>query len=139
SIRREGEAAPAIVESVRLRIAGMHCASCVSRVEAALASVPGVAGAAVNLATMRAEVRLARPVEAAALLEAVRHAGYDAHAVTSAVADDAERRAREAELARVRRRFAVALALGLPVLLLAHAGLLPGLAAPAWANGAQLV
>ncbi len=31
----------------------MHCAACVGRVERALRSVPGVAGAAVNLATER--------------------------------------------------------------------------------------
>jgi Cu+-exporting ATPase len=139
TLRRENAPPPAVVDTVRLRIAGMHCASCVSRVEAALASVPGVAGAAVNLASMRAEVRLERPVDAAALTAAVRSAGYDAHAVTTAVADDAELRERAAELAVVRRRFLLALALGLPVVLLAHATLVPGLAAPPGADVAQLV
>jgi len=41
-------------ETLELRIGGMHCASCVSRVEQALASVPGVREASVNLATERA-------------------------------------------------------------------------------------
>jgi Cu+-exporting ATPase len=138
-IRREGEPPPAVVDSIRLRIAGMHCASCVSRVESALASVPGVTEAAVNLATMRAEVQLSRPVEASTLAEAVRRAGYDAHAVTSPVADDAERRAREEELALLRRRFALALACGLPVVLLAHASLVPAFNEPRWSGLAQLV
>jgi Cu+-exporting ATPase len=35
----------------------MSCASCVGRVEAALGRLPGVAEAAVNLATARARVR----------------------------------------------------------------------------------
>ncbi|NUP87417.1 MAG: copper ion binding protein, partial [Burkholderiaceae bacterium] len=40
--------------SVRLQIEGMTCASCVARVERALAQVPGVKSAAVNLATAQA-------------------------------------------------------------------------------------
>ncbi len=139
TIRREGAPPPAATDSVRLRIAGMHCASCVSRVEAALGSVPGVVSAAVNLATMRAEVTTSGPVDVALLTEAVRHAGYDAHAVTAAVADDAELRERAEELAGVRRRFLLALAAGVPVVLLAHLTLLPGVTAPRWADAAQLV
>ncbi len=128
SLRRESEAPAAVVGSVRLRISGMHCASCVSRVESALASVPGVASAAVNLATHRAEIGLARAVDAETLAAAVRAAGYDAHVVTAPVADDAERREREREVAGVRRRFAVGLGFGLVVFVLAHVEMLwPGL------------
>ena len=35
SIRREKEAAPVVVDAMRLRVSGMHCASSVSRVEQA--------------------------------------------------------------------------------------------------------
>jgi len=126
SIRREGEAPPPAHSAVRLRISGMHCASCVSRVEQAVKSVPGVLDASVNLATMRAEAQLSRAVETTLLIEAVRSAGYDAHVVTSPVADDAEERERRAELAATRRRFVVAAGFAVPVMLLAHAMLLPG-------------
>jgi Cu+-exporting ATPase len=62
-----------------LQIEGMTCASCVARVEKALAGVPGVASATVNLATEKAEVRFAgRDVDTEALLAAVRKAGYEA-------------------------------------------------------------
>src|SRR3972149_2650707 len=44
-------------EVVDLAIQGMSCASCVGRVEKALARVPGVAGVAVNLATERARIQ----------------------------------------------------------------------------------
>jgi Au+-exporting ATPase len=60
-----------------LPIEGLTCASCVGRVERALRAVPGVAAADVNLATERAELRFAAPVEGRALVEAVRAAGYD--------------------------------------------------------------
>ncbi|MEO5988097.1 MAG: heavy metal translocating P-type ATPase [Candidatus Eisenbacteria bacterium] len=125
SIRRESQAPPAVVESMRLRVSGMHCASCVTRVEQALASVAGVAAARVNLATMRAEVDLARVVAAEVLTAAVRASGYDAHVVTAPVADDAELRERDEALATVRRRFALALGFGLPVFVIAHLGMLP--------------
>jgi Cu+-exporting ATPase len=58
-----------------LEITGMTCASCVRRVEHALAAVPGVAAATVNLAAGSADVTLARPVEAGALVTAVAEAG----------------------------------------------------------------
>jgi Au+-exporting ATPase len=56
----------------------MTCASCVKRVEKALAKVPGVRDVAVNLATERAVVHLesSQPVELSALAAAVSHAGY---------------------------------------------------------------
>ena len=62
--------------TLSLPIEGMTCASCVARVERALAGVPGVHSAAVNLATETAAVELAQPVQAGALADAVRHAGY---------------------------------------------------------------
>jgi Cu+-exporting ATPase len=66
--------------SVDLVVDGMSCAACVGRVERALASVPGVAQASVNLATSQARVRLdaaaAPPLDA--LLRAVAEAGYGA-------------------------------------------------------------
>ena len=45
-----------LAAEVTLDIGGMTCASCVARVERSLKKVPGVAGAAVNLATERATV-----------------------------------------------------------------------------------
>ena len=62
-----------------LAIAGMTCASCVMRVEKALAKVPGVVSAEVNLATETARVQGGG--DAAALIAAVRKAGYEAHEV----------------------------------------------------------
>lgn len=41
---------------ISLAIEGMTCASCVARVEKAIATAPGVTSASVNLATQRVEV-----------------------------------------------------------------------------------
>jgi P-type Cu+ transporter len=60
-----------------LTIEGMTCASCVMRVEKALAKVPGVLSAEVNLATETARVQGGG--DAAALIAAVQRAGYGAH------------------------------------------------------------
>src|SRR5262245_56902914 len=94
--------------AVELRIVGMHCAACVSRVEQALGSVPGVGEATVNLASERAHVRLLDAVEPEALVRAVRAAGYDARPVSGAGEDEAERRERAAAIAGLERRLRLA-------------------------------
>lgn len=58
-------------------VEGMTCASCVRRVEKAIAAVPGVESASVNLATERADVRLAEPATPEAVVAAIKSAGYD--------------------------------------------------------------
>ncbi|WP_321797852.1 heavy metal translocating P-type ATPase [Burkholderia sp. BCC1988] len=70
--------ATATATTIELDIDGMTCASCVSRVEKALAKVPGVTRATVNLATERATVDAAADVSASQLADAVRQAGYGA-------------------------------------------------------------
>ncbi|MGH8779545.1 heavy metal translocating P-type ATPase [Paraburkholderia sp.] len=72
-------------------ISGMTCAACATRVEKALAKVPGVVRASVNLATERATVDTDPSIAADALVNAVRKAGYDATPVEreSAAADTA--------------------------------------------------
>ncbi len=108
--------------SVTLAIQGMHCASCVTTIENALAAVPGVEDASVNLGTARAEVR-GRDLESPRLIAAVRDSGYDARAATdeddSAASDESARREAQAVL----RRTLVAAALTLPVVVISMAEL----------------
>lgn len=59
-----------------LPVEGMTCASCVARVEKALATVPGVVEATVNLATETANVRADRAMPITTLRAAVEKAGY---------------------------------------------------------------
>ncbi|HSN33271.1 MAG TPA: heavy metal translocating P-type ATPase [Ideonella sp.] len=111
-------------QTLRLGIEGMTCASCVARVEKALARVPGVVSAQVNLATETAEVRLARRAGAVdALVAAVEKAGYHAHPAEDALA----RRAVQGRARREALPVVAAAALSLPLLL-------PMLAAPLGAH-----
>ncbi|QYG06528.1 heavy metal translocating P-type ATPase [Janthinobacterium sp. PAMC25594] len=57
-------------------VEGMTCASCVARVEKALAAVPGVTSASINLATDTARVASSQNVPLAILQAAVDKAGY---------------------------------------------------------------
>ncbi|WP_080407721.1 heavy metal translocating P-type ATPase [Burkholderia ubonensis] len=88
---RHAAAAPATAP-IELEIEGMTCASCVARVEKALAGVPGVTRASVNLATERATVGAAAGVTTTQLVDAVRQAGFLATPVAEpepAIAPDA--------------------------------------------------
>jgi Cu+-exporting ATPase len=72
-----------------LGVAGMTCASCVSRVERALKKVPGVTDATVNLATESARVTYAASDDVEAQIRrAVRNAGYEPRAAESALPED---------------------------------------------------
>ena len=103
--------------AVVLSIDGMTCASCVARVERALAAVPGVTSAMVNLATERATILGA--AEAGLLVKAVEDAGYDARSAPQAARGDPGAEARKAEdMARLQRDLVLAAALSLPVFVL---------------------
>lgn len=68
--------------NVSLQVEGMTCASCVGRVETALKKVDGVQSASVNLATERADITLAKPVDRQVLIQAIERTGYDVPAST---------------------------------------------------------
>lgn len=118
-------------ETTELVIEEMTCASCVGRVQKALAQIPGVLEANVNLATERARVRyLAGAVAASDLDAAVTQAGYKSRRLSadmpSADKQDAERR--ESEARALRRSLYIAAILTLPVFVLEMGShLVPGM------------
>lgn len=65
------------LEPIDIPVLGMTCASCVGRVEKAISALPGVAKATVNLAAERAHVELRERGQTAAVVEAIRKAGYE--------------------------------------------------------------
>jgi Cu+-exporting ATPase len=122
-------------ERCDLAIRGMHCGSCVARVEEALQQVPGVEDAAVNLLAERAAVqfdpRRASPED---LIAAVDAAGYGArvadldHFGQAAENGETQQAGRLTETQDLMRRFTVSLALTVPVLAMGmgpHIGLIP--------------
>jgi Cu+-exporting ATPase len=65
----------------QLDIVGMHCAACTAKVEAALASVPGVESVAVNLVLNRATVETSTATDSA-MRQAVHRVGYEVDQIT---------------------------------------------------------
>ena len=131
-----------------LTVSGMTCASCVRRVERALAEVPGVQQASVNLVTERATVLVDPALTTlSSLLAVVQDAGYDAtdaSAESGTGAAAAEARARrladdeDAHTAGLRRDLILAASLTAPLLVLAMShGAIPGTDGP-WVPWVQL-
>ena len=110
--------------NVELAIKEMTCASCVLRVEKALATVPGVEHAHVNLATHRALVTMTANAEqpqtwVPALINASTQAGYPATVVEhSQAANDAQTLEHTLETEALNRSFVIALVLTIPVFIL---------------------
>ncbi|MBN3964492.1 copper-translocating P-type ATPase [Pseudomonas gregormendelii] len=125
-VQAPGDSLPALMDAVQqagysvpqqtleLSIDGMTCASCVGRVERALAKVAGVKSVSVNLANERAHLELLGQVAVQTLIEAVSKAGYSASVreVEHAAADNQQQR-----LHRERWRVILAIALALPLVL----------------------
>ncbi|WP_338920826.1 heavy metal translocating P-type ATPase [Pseudomonas silesiensis] len=101
-------------QTLELSIDGMTCASCVGRVERALAKVPGVKSVSVNLANERARLELLGQVDPQTLIAAVTKAGYGASVreVEHPLADPQQQR-----LHRERWALIMAIVLALPLVL----------------------
>jgi Cu+-exporting ATPase len=109
---------PARTSRITLNIASMSCASCVGRVDKALADVPGVVSVTVNLAAETAVVEyLEGAVTPADLMAATSDSGYPSEvAEANASQSRVERKAEEADA--LRRNVLLAAGLALPVFVL---------------------
>ncbi len=109
-------------EKLELNVEGMTCASCANRVERKLNELDGVE-ATVNFATERAAVSFAPgAVQTDELVGAVEAAGYSAAlspARGGASSTEPAEDAKEAELRELRTRLRVAIALSVPIALIA--------------------
>ena len=161
-IRHDPQAAPvaALVAAIRsagydvgvarihLPIEGLHCASCVNKIERALRAVAGVKAATVSLANEEAVVDyLPGEADPAALRAAVEATGYRVREGKAGAAatmppehpaaaippasgesvEDAAAREREREYRRLRSKFIVAAVIALPVILTSYPAYIPGL------------
>ncbi|RVH07275.1 heavy metal translocating P-type ATPase [Sinorhizobium meliloti] len=107
------------IATEELQIEGMTCASCVSRVEKALKAVPGVADAAVNLATEKATVSLiSGTADLSALEAAVRGAGYELRKTKPAEASAGDENHRAAELGSLKSAVTISVLMTLPLFLM---------------------
>ncbi|MGY6588293.1 MAG: heavy metal translocating P-type ATPase [Wenzhouxiangella sp.] len=110
---------PVRQQTLALTIDGMHCGSCVRRVEQGLENLPGVLRARVNLTEGSALVDLVEDnVAGNDLIQAVKKAGYPASLETSEGQVRRNESRQAEELSRLRRRFYLAFGLTLPVFIL---------------------
>lgn len=121
-------------QTINLAVGGMTCAGCASTIQRGLALLPGVEGAAVNVATRRATVNADGQIDPAELEDMMRAAitglGYQvltpakgetpAEGDAMSLADEhaAHTQADAARIADYRRRFIVGAALALPTMLI---------------------
>lgn len=104
------------VSTISVAIEGMHCASCVGRVERALNAVPGVTEAAVNLATEQA--RVTGTMDSEQIIAAVKTAGYAARKSESAENAEVASEQKDRERQALKRDLLLATLLALPVFML---------------------
>ena len=126
AIRSVGYDVPS--STVEVGIQGMTCASCVVRVERAIAAVPGVLSASVNLATERATIQVTdtSTAQTAAIEAAIREAGYEAR--SAAVTSQTRDAAKQEETGKLKRDLMVSATLTLPIFLAEMGGhLVPAL------------
>ncbi len=95
-----------------IAVEGMTCAACANRIQRTLTRLDGVEEARVNFANGRATVMHDESVDDAELRDAIERLGYSAPLTGD---HDGAERAREADL---RRRWIVAVVLGVPVVAL---------------------
>jgi len=113
---------------IRLSVGGMHCAGCVSKVEKALANVPGVAEANVNLVEHTASVY--GTADPKSLITAVAAAGYEAAELKSRADESAKEAAEAGHVRTLVRKTIVAGIVAAPLFVGEMAMLMPTLHEP---------
>ncbi len=115
---------------VTLKIEGMHCASCVSKLETAFRNTPGVINAVVNHASGTAQVEyLPHMVELSRLVDVVESVGYRAELPAVGDEEDAETKAHRAEYRELNRKWITGAVLTVPILVISMPYLFPFMAA----------
>ena len=110
------------VAQLEIGIEGMTCASCVKRVENALAAAPGVVSAAVNLATEKATLDILGGEAGLSEVEAaIRTAGYTPHRLSDRQAQTREQ-AKANEISALQRDVVISAILTLPLFVLEMGG-----------------
>jgi len=113
-----------VADNIDLKIQGMTCAACATKIEKKLNSLPGVAKATVNLATEKASVTYYSSVVSTVDLKAViEKLGYKAQVAGDRVDSDKEKESREKEIRKQKMYFIFSAVLSLPLALFMFAEL----------------
>jgi Cu+-exporting ATPase len=108
-----------ITEKVTLAVQGLTCASCVERVQKALAAMDGVISASVNFATEKATVEFVPgAVERSDLVRAIESSGYKVlEAEEEESSEDTEEKLRRREYRRLQMKVIAGAVFSIPVFL----------------------
>src|SRR6516164_5197811 len=117
--------------TTRIPIKGMHCSSCVMRVELALKMTPGVVSARANLGPNAVDIEYQpETTDSASIRKVIETAGYrvaDVKVAAIGEALDPAEAANEEEYRTLMRKFWFAAAISIPVMALSYPDLIPGL------------
>jgi len=123
-------ATPARLKTLHVALEGMTCASCVSTIEGALSTVPGVVDARVNFATEEATIDVdSESVEIDELISAVSGAGYGAREIDDDADGNADQKAHERQYKTLLRKFWFAAIVSVPVIYFSYPEIFPGIPA----------
>jgi len=118
-------------QSVRLKVGGLYCAECVTRIEQALKAVPGVLDATMSAASNEVQVTYVPAIGDLKLLTAAIEQTGPYTATRAAEASepelDKEAQATEQEYRSLMRKWWFAAAVGAPTMILSYPYLIPGL------------
>lgn len=115
-----------VVETAEIRIIGMTCGSCVSRVERTIEKLPGIVQASVNLTTQKAFVRF---LPAAVTLPRIHHAIRDAGYEPQDQGESTQTEREDQEGVQLRNKVLIAAAFTIPVVFIAMGKMIPALEA----------
>ena len=102
---------------IDLKITGMSCAACSAKIEKKLNKVEGVAGAAVNLTTERANIEYdSSKVKTVDLIKTVEALGYKVEKVED-ISNDKEKEQREKEIKKLRMELITSAILSSPLIM----------------------
>lgn len=118
-------------QTVTVPIGGMTCAACSQRIEKVVRKIPGVESAAVNLAAETATI-VYRPQEVrfSLIREAIEKIGYQVLSVSKDNAGDEDRLRKQKQIRTLWTKFIVSAVFSLPLLYIAMAPMIAGLALP---------
>lgn len=103
-------------KTFELDIQGMHCVSCAGLIEKQLHKVSGVEQARVNFAAEKAFITASGEVEADAVINAVKKAGYGAEMVDKNANMEGSQRKRQETSRKIFRKFVISFILSFPML-----------------------
>ena len=105
-------------QEVTIKVGGMMCATCVETIGAALRELPGVVTATVNLGNEKAYVTYNSSLTGTGeMKKAIEDAGYQYLGISGEVSEEAEKKARDADLHDKFVRFVVGFAVSIPLML----------------------